>query len=207
MDNQKESQTDDTVLDAYPMPDSSVSPTALADLDCPRQDLLPLSADRACDLLEDVTVYAALPAGELEMPLTVEKIRQYPPDTVFAVPKREWEKGADFRTAVNARMDRQDEREDAFLRHTGDCFAIYQFQPRTDTGGQPHMTLEAARTQGLSPRCASYGLVYTAPLPEGVGLEELHTRFTGRLLRDYLFREIKPCDIIVVRENGVLTPW
>ena len=196
-----------TTLDEYPVPDPSAFPELLESMDCPRKDLLPLWADRACELLEDMTVYAALPAGVLEMPLTVEEVRAYPPHTVFAVPRHEWEKSAAFCTAVSARMDCQDEREDAFLRHSGDCFAIYQFQPGVASNEPVCRTLEDARVQGLSPRNYSYELVYTATLPEGVGLEELHKRFTGRLPREFPFREIKPCDIIAVRENGVLTPW
>ena len=190
--SQIEHQTDDTVLDEYPVPDPSVSPELLEVMDCPRKDLLPLSADRACDLLEDMTVYAALPLGVLEMPLTVEEVRSYPPHTVFAVPRHEWEKGAAFHTAVSARMDRQSEREDAFLRHSGDCFAIYQFRAGGASCEPACQTLEAARVQGLSPRNYSYGLVYTAPLPEGVGLEELHTRFADSRQSDFPHRAVQP---------------
>ena len=207
MDNQIPHQTDDTALDEYPMPDATVSPTLLEVMDCPRRDLLPLSADRACELIEDMTVYAALPLGVLEMPFTVEEVRAYPPHTAFAVPRHEWEKSAEFHTAVNSRMDRQDEREDAFLRHSDNCFAIYQFRAEAEAREPACRTLEAARLQGLSPLNYSYELVYTAPLPDGVGLEELHTRFTKSLQSDFPHREVQPGDIIAVRENGVLTPW
>ena len=201
------SHTDNTVLDEYPVPDPSVSPELLEIMDCPRKDLLPLSADRACDLLEDMTVYAALPLGVLEMPVTIEEVRSYPPHTVFAVPRHEWEKSAEFRTAVSARMNRQDEREGAFLQHSGNCFAIYQFRAGGASCEPACRTLEAARVQGLSPRNYSYGLVFTASLPEGVGIEELHTRFADSPQRDFPHRAVQPGDIIAVRENGVLTPW
>ena len=56
-----ESRKDDTVPDAYPVPDQSLSSTALTDLDCPRRNLLALSAHRVCELMEDMTVYAAFP--------------------------------------------------------------------------------------------------------------------------------------------------
>ena len=207
MDSVEEKQTEDTVLDEYPVPDATVSPTLLEVMDCPRRDLLPLSADRACELIEDMTVYAALPLGVLDMPFTVEEVRAYPPHTVFAVPRHEWEKSAEFRKAVKSRMNRQDEREDAFLRHSGNCFAIYQFRARAETREPQCRTLEAARVQGLSPRNYYYDLVYTAPLPEGVGLEELHTQFTESLQSDFPHRAVQPGDIIAVRENGILTPW
>ena len=64
-----------TALDEYPMPDPAVSPTALEELACPRRDLLPVSQGRALDLLENMTVYAALSGGVLDMPMSCQEAR------------------------------------------------------------------------------------------------------------------------------------
>ena len=60
MDELKETQ-EDTALDEYPVPDPSVLPTALEELGCKRDDLLPMFADKARQLRWDLPVYAATP--------------------------------------------------------------------------------------------------------------------------------------------------
>ena len=47
-------------------------------------------------------------------------------DGIFALPREEWEKRPEFDKLVKDRMAHQEEREQAFLSHKGDCFAIYQ---------------------------------------------------------------------------------
>ena len=47
-------------------------------------------------------------------------------DGIFAVSREEWEESPEFDKLVKDRMDHQEEREQAFLSHKGDCFAIYQ---------------------------------------------------------------------------------
>ena len=204
-------KTADTVLDEYPMPDPSVSPATAAKLNGTRKDLLPLSANRACELLTNrdsaltgkMTVFAVLPDGILETPKEERQIRDYPPDTVFAVSKREWEKSMGFHIALNERTGRQIQRERAFLRHTGNCFAVYQFNVAADAS----MTLEAARTGGLSPREAGYELVYAAPMTGNGDVEKLEKRFRERPPADFHHRKTGVGDIIAVKKDGKLKAW
>ena len=197
-----EKREEDTILDEYPVPDTTVSPTLLEVMDCPRKDLLPLSTERACELIEDLTVFAVLPEGGLEMPFTKEELQIYPPESLFAVPVREWEKSMDFHIALNERMGRQAQRERAFLRNTGDCFAVYQF---SSSRGQ--ITLEAARTGGLSPRAAGYQLVYTGTAPETLDVEKLEKRFQEHPPVDFHHRKTGVGDIIAVKKDGQLRTW
>ena len=207
MSQHSESPSPDTPLDEYPVPDPSISPDALAERNCGRRNLLPLSADRALALTDSLTVYAALPDGTLELPSAKRAIWQYPPDTVFAVPKREWEKSMDFHIALNDRIGRQIQRERAFLRHKGDCVAVYQFRPDTDADRLEHVTLETARTGGLSPREAGYELVYTAPLTGSGEIAELEKRFRERPPVDYHHRSVRVSDIIAVKRDGETRAW
>ena len=206
MDELKEPQQD-TALDEYPVPDDSVSPTALAELGCERGDILPLSSDKAREFADSVTVYAALDGGELRSAFSKEEIGTYPPGTLFAVPMKEWESTPAFHDALNARMLRQPQRERAFLRHSGDCFAIYQFGAGSEVSEESRISLERARLKGLSPRRAGYGLVYTADLPENADLESLEEQFRKRPPRDYNGEPVRNADIIVIKKDGVPEPW
>ena len=120
----------DTVLDEYPMPDPNISADALS-VDCNYidGDLLPLSKDRALELLErDLTVYMVQFGENPSMVFDSEELLEYSPDTIFAVPREEWEASPDFHQAIVDRLNHQEERERAFLDHGGDCFAIYQLK-------------------------------------------------------------------------------
>ena len=202
-DELKASQAD-TALDEYPMPDPSVSPAALTELGCERRDLLPLFADKAREFADDMTVLAALDGGELRGAFSKTEVDKYPPGTLFAVPMREWESTPAFHDALNARMLRQPQRERAFLRHSGDCFAIYQSGAGSDAS---RVSLEMARREGLSPRSAGYSLVYSAALPENADLKSLEEQFRKRPPRDYNGAAARNTDIIVIKKNGVLEPW
>ena len=207
MTKSSEPKADDTKLDNYPMPDTTVSPELLALMDCPRRDLLPASQGRALDLLENMTVYAALTGGVLEMPMSAYDLRQYPPETVFAIPKREWEASPEFHTALNERMGRQVQRERAFLRHEGDCFAVYQFRGITASNIPGHIPLERARLDGLSPLHSGYQLVYTGPLSKNMDITRIHRQFTSHRPADFHHRQIQDHDIIVLKQNGELKPY
>ena len=204
----EEEALEDTVLDEYPVPDSSIASGALAEVDCARKDLLPMYAERACEVIRDATVYAVLPDNSLDMPRFAGQIRFYPPDTLFAVPRREWQNSMCFHAMVNARMGRQMERERAFLRHKGDCYAIYQLHIVDEP-----MSLEAARRSGLSPRLCGYDLIYTAILPQGTGLEELRRKFTEQIPIDCAYQTLLSgkipdfSNIIAIKKDGKLEAW
>ena len=198
---------EDTVLDEYPMPDPSVSPTALKELDGGRKDLLPLSVDRACELVEEMSVYAALPESIPDMPLSRWDIQQYPPDTLFALPKKEWEKSMGFHIALNERTGRQTQRERAFLRHTGDCFAVYQFRTGTDVSRPGYVTLESARKSGLTPRQSGYDIVYTASLTGSDNISRVEKQFREHPPVDFHHRNVRAGDIIAVKKDGKLKAW
>ena len=195
-----------TALDQYPMPDPTASPQSLEVVDCPRRDLLPASQGRALDLMENMTVYAALTGGALEMPMSACDLRQYPPETVFAIPKREWEASMEFHMALNDRMGRQVQRERAFLRHEGDCFAVYQFRGITTVDIPGHIPLERVRLDGLSPLHSGYQLVYTGTMSKNMDITRIHRQFTSHRPVDFRHRQIQDHDIIVIKQNGELKP-
>src|SRR5699024_5109040 len=112
-------------LDEYPMPDSTLTQDDLEKCGYLDGDLLPLSKERAYELLErDLTVYIVQEGENPEMAFDTADLDAH--DGIFAVSREEWEQSPDFHEKVLERQDRQLEREQAFLSHEGNCFAIYQ---------------------------------------------------------------------------------
>jgi hypothetical protein len=172
-------------------------------------DMLPLSQDRAAELLaRDFTVYAIMDGGSAEMVFDRDELDEHPPDRIYAVSKEEWEASPDFRQAVVDRMDRQADRERAFLDHQGDCYAIYQLRHDDSTHNLRYEPLENLRNAGESPLKGNYELVYTGDLSPGQDLgvlDVLFTRFNTDHPADYQRPSMSISDIVALKLDGVVS--
>ena len=202
----------DTVLDEYPMPDSSMTLDGLAELGYSETDLLPLSRERGAELVDrDMTVYMVRTGEAPEMVFDREDLMEQPEGVMFAVPREEWEDSPDFRQAVADRMDRQEDRERAFLNHGGDCFAIYQVKLDGDDSLRDirYESLDWLNSIGRKVERGNYDLAYTAPLSEvnsaDEALERLWYVFNNDHPADYQRPSMSVSDIIAIRLDGVLT--
>ena len=200
----------DTILDEYPMPDPNISADTLS-VSCNYTDgdLLPLSKDRAMELLErDLTVYMVQFGENPSMVFDSEELLEYSPDTIFAVPREEWEAAPDFHQAIVDRLNHQEERERAFLDHGGDCFAIYQVKDGEGQRDFRFMNMDWLASQGLAVDRANYELAYTGEMAVGLGsnaLEGLYQKFNTAPPVDYHRPSMSVSDILAVKQDGVVS--
>lgn len=200
----------DTELDAYPMPDPSLSMEDLSEAGYTEDDLLPVSLDTA-ELMYggDFTVYLIRPGENPEMVFDEEDFDHH--DGLFAVPREEWEASPDFDDAIQDRLreEEQQKREAAFLDHQGDCFALYQLHRGPEQRDLRDISLERLRAEGASPRKGNYDLVYTAPLTgQGDTLQQLNQlwhRFKEDHPADYHSPSMRISDIVALKQGGVLS--
>ena len=101
----KEEQLTDTDRITFLMPDPDVPEDALSAVGYWENDLLPLSRDKACAMMErDMTVYVVQSGENPFMAFDREDIQTQPEGTVFAVPREEWEASAEYQQAVQAQQ-------------------------------------------------------------------------------------------------------
>lgn len=200
----------DTILDEYPMPDPNISADTLS-VSCNYTDgdLLPLSKDRAMELLErDLTVYMVQFGENPSMVFDSEELLEYSPDTIFAVPREEWEAAPDFHQAIVDRLNHQEERERAFLDHGGDCFAIYQVKDGEGQRDLRFMNMDWLASQRLAVDRANYDLAYTGEMTYGQGsgaLERLWEKFNLNHPADYHRPSMSVSDIVALKQDGVVS--
>ena len=200
----------DTVLDTYPMPDSSLTVEDLAQAGYLWDDLLPVSLETA-ELMYggDFTVYLIRPGEDLELVFDETDFDRH--TGLCAVPREEWEASPDFDDAIQSRLreEEQEKREAAFLNHQGDCFALYQLHRGPDLRDIRYISLEQLRAEGESPRKGNYDLVYTAPLTgQGDTLQQLNQlweQFNIRRLADYHSPSMSISDIVALKQGGVVS--
>ena len=196
-------------LDEYPMPDEVLRVADLEACSYLDGDMLPLSRERAMELYDqDLTVYAILDSGNAEMLFDREELDTQAPGTVFAISREEWEHCPIFHSKIMERQQHQVERENAFLAHGGDCFAIYQVK-RDDPGNVRFMNMDWMQSHGKAIERGSYDLIYTAPLTAigstDANLETIFEQFNLHRPADYHSPSLSVSDIVAIKQNGVVS--
>ena len=192
-------------LDEYPMPDPTLTQDDLEKSGYLDGDLLPLSKERAYELMErDLTVYIVQQGENPAMVFDTTDLDAH--DGIFAVTREEWEESPAFDAQVKERMDHQQEREQAFLGHKGDCFAIYQVKHTDELRDIRYEGLEWIKSIGQTVQRDNYDLVYTAPLApgdlKGSVLDNLEYRFNNEHPTDYRHPSMSVSDIVAIKRDG-----
>ena len=192
-------------LDEYPMPDPALTQDDLEKCGYLDGDLLPLSKERAYELMaQDLTVYMVQQGENPAMAFDTADLAAH--DGIFAVTREEWEESPAFDAQVKARMDHQQEREQAFLGHKGDCFAIYQVKHTDELRDIRYEGLEWIKSIGRTVQRDNYDLVYTAPLApgdlKGSVLDNLEYRFNNEHPADYRHPSMSVSDIVAIKRDG-----
>ena len=192
-------------LDEYPMPDPALTQDDLEKCGYLDGDLLPLSKERAYELMaQDLTVYMVQQGENPAMAFDTADLDAH--DGIFAVTREEWEESPAFDAQVKERMDHQQEREQAFLDHKGDCFAIYQVKHTDELRDIRYEGLEWIKSIGRTVQRDNYDLVYTAPLApgdlKGSVLDNLEYRFNNEHPADYRHPSMSVSDIVAIKRDG-----
>ena len=177
----------------YVFPDSTVTPQMMNHYGYMDQDMLPLSKDRALELMEqDVTIFMLYQDGSEEMAFDAEEIAGH--DGLFGIAAEEWE-------AIKSDIPPRDV-EKRFTDNPKDAFVIYQL--RADA---PRECLFADMECLTSePKRGHYDPIYTgALLDAGKTPEKLESLFqTFNISRpgDFCGHSLSVSDIVALKQGG-----
>ena len=178
---------------AVPMPDPTLTVDDMRSYGYLDSDMLPLSKDRAVELLEhDITVYMLYPDNAEEMVFEAEDIIKH--DGMFGVTRPDWD-------AVKGHIPPRDV-EQRFLNSPTDSMAIYQL--RRDTP----VELRFANLGSLAapPDPANYEAVYTREVyPDddtGRILENFYYIFNDERPGDFVGHSLSVSDIVALKQDG-----
>ena len=188
---------EDTMLpeleQAVPMPDPTLTVDDMRSYGYMDSDMLPLSRDRALELLEhDITVYMLHPSNAEEMVFEAEDIIKH--DGMFGITRPDWD-------AVKGHIPPRDV-EQRFLNSPTDTMAIYQL--RRDAP----VELRFASLDRLSapPDPANYEAVYTREVyPDddtGRILENFFYIFNDERPGDFVGHSLSVSDIVALKQDG-----
>ncbi len=178
---------------AVPMPDPTLTVDDMRSYGYLDSDMLPLSKDRAMELLEhDITVYMLHPGNTEEMVFEAEDIIKH--DGMFGITRPDWD-------AVKGHIPPRDV-EQRFLNSPTDSMAIYQL--RRDAP----VELRFANLGSLAapPDPANYEAVYTREVyPDddtGRILENFYYIFNDERPGDFVGHSLSVSDIVALKQDG-----
>ena len=194
-------------LDEYPMPDSQLSAADMREYGYLYDGMLPVTRERALELdAAGLTVYVLHEDNTESMVLDTDEIMEH--GGLFGVDHEEWEHSPQFHEKVLERQEHQQEREQAFLDHKGDCFAIYQVC-RDDPQNVRFMNLDWLQSHDISVDRSNYDLIYTAPLDGSVSadaqLEKIYEQFNLEKPVDFHSPSLSVSDIVAVKRDGMVS--
>ena len=178
---------------AVPMPDPTLTVDDMRSYGYLDSDMLPLSKDRAVELLEhDITVYMLHPDNAEEMVFEAEDIIKH--DGMFGITRPDWD-------AVKGHIPPRDV-EQRFLNSPTDAMAIYQL--RRDAP----VELRFANLGSLAapPDPANYEAIYTREVyPDddtGRILENFYYIFNDERPGDFVGHSLSVSDIVALKQDG-----
>ena len=178
---------------ATPMPDPTLTVDDMRSYGYLDGDMLPLSKDRAMELLEhDITVYMLYPDNAEEMVFEAEDIIKH--DGMFGITRPDWD-------AVKGHIPPRDV-EQRFLNSPTDSMAIYQL--RRDAPVELRFANLGSLTAPPDP--ANYEAVYTREVyPDddtGRILENFYYIFNDERPGDFVGHSLSVSDIVALKQDG-----
>jgi antirestriction protein ArdC len=182
--------------DPVELPDPAISIESMNAFGYTDADMLPLTKERAMELMErDVTVYLLYGDNTEAMAFDRKEIVQH--DGIFGITREDWDAVKDdFRP-------RDFEKE--FTDNPGDSYAIYQLRQDASTAELRFMGTEYLEKQGLEVSRENYAAVYAGDLPDGSTndrLNSLYETFNIAHPEDFKGHSLSVSDIIVMRQAG-----
>ena len=174
-----------------PLPDPTLSFQQMVCFGYADSDMLPLSKDRATELMErDITVYMLYRDGTDAMAFDTEDIVNH--DGLFGITRDEWQRVKDSVPARNV--------EQRFKENPQDAYVIFQL--KQDAPQDLHF---APLGMVGTPQRDNYDAIYTDTLPSrldpNVTLEDLYFKFNTQHPVDFFGHSLSMGDIVAIKQG------
>ena len=188
-------------------PDPSVSIAAMHAFGYLDADMLPLSKERALELMEhDATVYMLFAENSEAMAFEPEDIAMH--TGLFGITREDWD-------AIKASVPVMDsgivqkKLEQAFLESPTDSFAIFQLKHGEEQEALRFLDMESLKKSGLTAEKTNYDLIYTGTLPQAKPvpstLEDLYVIFNQNCPEDFCGHSLSVSDIVAIKHYGMVS--
>ena len=196
IETQQEAQDQARNTEILPLPDPIITPEMMEWYGYHDPNMLPLSKDRALELLErDALLFMLYPDNTDEMVLGSEDVVNH--DGIIGITREEWQ---DIHDSVPARDVHQ-----RFLDAPGDAYAIMQLKGDVP----PELRFASLERLDGAPSPDHYDTIYTGPIvceqSQMATLERLYEIFNLNRPGDFTGHSLSVSDIVALKQDGVVS--
>ncbi len=165
--------------------------------------MLPLTKERAMELFErDVPVYLLYGDNTEAMAFGQTEILNH--DGIFGIDRADWEAVKEqFPVVAENRWQK------AFQQNPADSYCIYQLRRDPELAELRFMNSHYLREHGIEPAFDHYEAVYSGSLPSDgsteARLDDLYMKFNTAHPQDFTGHSLSVSDIVVLRQQGVVS--
>jgi len=184
-------------------PDPAISAEARNVFGYTDDAMLPLTKERAMELFErDVPVY--LLYGDNTEAMAFEQTEILNHDGIFGIDRADWEAVKEQFPVVT-----ENKWQKAFLENPADSYCIYQLKRNDDTAELLFMSSSYLKEHDLDISYGNYDAVYAGQLSGADSptktLDDLYMKFNTERPQDFTGHSLSVSDIVVLRQNGVVS--
>lgn len=183
------------------LPDGMVGLSEMHDYGYTWMEMLPLTRERAAELFgEDVTIYQLHEDGSETLVENTKDLQTH--EGMFGVEKADWNAYLEHQSMNKELEESPANREAQFLHGSQNQFGIYQLNDSPQAKEVRFMNSDFFEMKGVAIARENYNLVYTAPLEEGMTLEDIYTKFNIDHPEDFTGHSLSVSDVVVLHQNG-----
>lgn len=183
------------------LPDAMVGLSEMHDYGYKWEKMLPLTKEKAAELFqEDVAVYQLHVDGSETVIEDMEELEGH--GGLFGVEKDDWNAYLEHQSMHEELEESSVNKEAQLLYGRENQFGIYQLNDSPQARDVLFMNSDFLEMKGVAISRENYNLIYTAPLEEGMTLEEIFRRFNIERPEDFRGHSLSVSDVVVLHQDG-----
>ena len=183
------------------LPDAMVGLSEMHEYGYTWAEILPLTKERALELFDhDLPIYRLYEDGSEGSIDDRSEVMEY--GGMFGIEKGDWEEYVERQSMHEELEESSVNKEAQLLYGRENQFGIYQLNDSPQARDVLFMNSDFLKMKGVAISRENYNLIYTAPLEEGMTLEEIFRRFNIERPEDFRGHSLSVSDVVVLHQDG-----
>ncbi len=183
------------------LPDGMVGLSEMHEYGYTWAEMLPLTQEKALELFDhDLPIYRLYEDGSEVSIYDRSEVMEH--EGLFGIEKGDWEQYVELQSMHEELEESSANREAQLLYGSNNQFGIYQLNDSPQARDIHFMNSDYLEMKGIAVSRGNYDLVYTAPLEEGTGLEDIYVKFNINHPKDFRGHSLSVSDVVVLHQNG-----
>ena len=183
------------------LPDAMVGLSEMHEYGYTWAEMLPLTKERALGLFDhDLPIYRLYEDGSEGSIDDRSEVMEY--GGMFGIEKGDWEQYMERQSMREELEESSVNKEAQLLYGRENQFGIYQLNESPQARDVLFMNSDFLEMKGVAISRENYNLIYTAPLEEGMTLEEIFRRFNIERPEDFRGHSLSVSDVVVLHQDG-----